>query len=319
LLVQEAVGITQPTGQSSVVELNSIISNALDRLRILAGDKISLKALLSSELGAVRASAEDIEGVITNLVSNARDAMPTGGRITIETQPASAEAPEGAHRLPDRGALYAMLSVTDTGVGIDEDTKARIFEPFFTTKGPRMGTGLGLSVSQGIVRQNGGFMKVDSVKGKGSTVKTYLPMVRKQDWRVPRPSMNEGRLVRGTVLLVDDEAGIRALGKRVLEDIGYDVIEASDGQTALALASQHEGRLDLLISDVVMPDISGADLLAKISITRPGLRVLFISGLAEDPTSVGGTGVGATRFLSVPVSTEELAKKLRAAVATPEL
>jgi response regulator RpfG family c-di-GMP phosphodiesterase len=182
-----------------------------------------------------------------------------------------------------------------------------------------MGTGLGLSVSQGIVRQNGGFMKVDSVKGKGSTVKTYLPMVRKQDWRVPRPSMNEGRLVRGTVLLVDDEAGIRALGKRVLEDIGYDVIEASDGQTALALASQHEGRLDLLISDVVMPDISGADLLAKISITRPGLRVLFISGLAEDPTSVGGTGVGATRFLSVPVSTEELAKKLRAAVATPEL
>jgi len=242
---------------------------------------------------------------------NARDAMPTGGRLTIET--ANVEHDPDYARDQEAAAVrrFAMLAVSDTGCGMDEATKARIFEPFFTTKEPGKGTGLGLATVYGIVNQAGGFIWVYSEPDQGTSFKVYLPEV---DATAERPTAVPGARVPGgteTVLLVEDAAAVRAVTKQVLERQGYKVLEAADGEAALQLAQRHRGPIDLLLTDVVMPRLSGRELAGQFARLRPDTRVLYASGYTDDSVVRHGILESGTAYLQKPFSPESLARKVR--------
>jgi signal transduction histidine kinase/ActR/RegA family two-component response regulator len=292
--------------------LNAVVAELAPMLERLIGENIELHTALPAGLGEVRADRGQMEQVIMNLVVNARDAMPRGGRLTLETADVELDAAAVRGRLGLRPGPHVLLAITDTGVGMDEGTRARIFEPFFTTKPFGEGTGLGLATVHGIVNQSGGTIWVYSEPGRGTTFKIYLPRVT--DTAAVEPSASPAdETPRGseTVLLVEDQGDVRDYACDVLEAQGYTVLLAKDGADALAVAGAHAGRIHLLLTDVVMPGMSGRELAEGLTRVRPDVAVLYMSGYPDRAVVDHGIlGPGVT-FLQKPVATETLARKVR--------
>jgi PAS domain S-box-containing protein len=263
------------------VSLNQIVSSMETMLRRLMPENIAVITELASGLGAAMADTGQIEQVLMNLVVNARDAMPEGGKILIETANVDVESATGERDQGVGPGAYVTLSVTDTGIGMDERTRALIFEPFFTTKEFGKGTGLGLATVYGIVKQSGGAIAVRSQPGEGSSFTVYLPrLAGEAKWGITVPAAERSKPGQGTILLVEDQDAVRNLISRVLLGSGYRVIEADSGPQALALSDSQVGAIDLLITDVVMPGMSGRELAGRLNARRGPVRVLFISGYA---------------------------------------
>jgi len=301
----------QQAVEPRVVSLNTVVEGLHKILRRVIGEDIELTTTLAPDLGAVRADVGQLEQVLMNLAVNARDAMPTGGRLTVETANVEHDPDYARDREAAAVRQFAMLAVSDTGCGMDEATKVRIFEPFFTTKEPGKGTGLGLATVYGIVKQAGGFIWVYSEPGQGTSFKIYLPEV---DATAERTTAVAGaRAPRGTetVLLVEDAAAVRAVTKQVLERQGYVVLEAPDGEAALRLAQQHRGPIHLLLTDVVLPRVSGRELAERLTQVRPDMKVLYASGYTDDSVVRHGILELGTAYLQKPFSPESLARKVR--------
>ncbi|MEX2156902.1 MAG: response regulator [Gemmatimonadales bacterium] len=295
-----------------VIDLNTIVQNLDKMLRSLISENIDLRTAYAPKLAAARADPNQLEQVIMNLAINARDAMPEGGTLTIETGNATLDATYAAHHLSVVPGEYVMLAVSDTGSGMDEDTKARIFEPFFTTKPPGRGTGLGLSTVYGIVKQSGGNIWLYSEPGKGTTFKVYLPAVDAAAEEPGKPAVNAVRKGgRETILVVEDDEQLRRLAHRALAGQGYAVLEADRGATALDIARRHKGRIDLLLTDVVMPDTNGRKLAEALLGERPGLRVLFMSGYPDGAIAHHGMLDDGVAYLAKPFTTEAVTRKVR--------
>ncbi|HXG45519.1 MAG TPA: response regulator [Gemmatimonadales bacterium] len=301
-----------------VLDVNAVVSAAQKLLKRLLGEDITLVTVLAPELGTVRADPGQLEQLIVNLAVNARDAMPEGGKLTIETANADMdEAYVRDHPLA-RPGRYVMLAISDTGVGMDEATQRRIFEPFFTTKEAGKGTGLGLATVYGIVKQSGGFIWVYSEPGHGATFKIYLPRVDEPVEGAPT-SAEPRELPRGTetVLLVEDAAAVRAVTRQILERLGYTVLEAPNGEVALHVATKHQGPLHLLLTDVVMPELGGRHLAEQLTALRPELRILYASGYTDDAVVRHGVLRPGTAYLQKPFTPELLARKVREVLDAP--
>ncbi|MBI2901552.1 MAG: response regulator [Planctomycetes bacterium] len=303
-----------------VLDLNAVVADMGKLLRRLITEAIEIVTVSRPGLGRVKADRVQMEQVIVNLVINARDAMPKGGKITIET--ANADIEEGSARgvEPPRPGLYVLLSVSDTGIGMDKEVIAHLFEPFFTTKEPGKGTGLGLATTYGIVKQSGGHIWVDSEPGRGSTFKVHLPRVAE----APDANGTTGPAAappRGseTVLVVEDEDAVRKLTCGLLRAWGYRVLEADGGACALRLCEQHGEPIHLLLTDVVMPRMSGTELADVLVRKRPGLRVLYCSGYTADVIVDHGIIHPAVAFLHKPFAPDALAGKVRQVLDMPAL
>jgi two-component system cell cycle sensor histidine kinase/response regulator CckA len=292
------------------LNVNAVVANVEKMLRRVIGEDIELVAKLDPAAGTVVADAGQLEQVIMNLVVNARDAMPDGGRLTIETANVELDADYAARHLAVTPGPHVMLAVTDTGVGIDDATLRRIFEPFFTTKPNGRGTGLGLATVYGIVKQNRGSIVVDSEPGRGSTFRVYLPRVAPPASAQPVRAEAPARGGHETVLVAEDDDDVRRLARRVLEGQGYAVLEAPDAATALRLAAGHAGPIDLLLTDVVMPEMPGTELARRLGDARPGTRVLYVSGYTDHSVGNGALPTG-TSFLQKPFSATTLVRRVR--------
>jgi len=298
--------------QPRVLDLNTVISEMDKMLRRLIGEDMLLQTSLDRSLGQVKADPGQIEQILMNLVVNARDAMPTGGHLTIETRNAYLDRAHIKRRESVRPGHYVVLSVSDDGHGMDTETQERIFEPFFTTKEQGKGTGLGLSTVYGIVKQSEGSIWVYSEVGKGTTFKIYLPRV--DEVEVAEATAEERRVVpRGheTLLLVEDEDIVRALSREILEQYGYTVICAADGEEGLRVCKEFAGGIDLMITDVVMPRMSGRELAEQAAILRPETRVLYMSGFTDDAIVRHGLLDDDFAFIQKPFSPDALALKAR--------
>jgi signal transduction histidine kinase len=293
--------------QPRVLDVNGVVSGMEGMLRRLIGEDITLVTALAGDLGKIKADPGQIEQVIMNLAVNARDAMPAGGKLLIETKTAQLEAGQMAS-LP--AGRYVQLSVSDTGHGMSAETASRIFEPFFTTKEVGRGTGLGLSTALGIVEQGGGTLTVESKLGVGTVFRAYLPLTAEQaggeEGRWPAESKTSGR---ATVLLVEDETPLRKLISQVLKSAGHSVLEASSGDEALALSARHSGPIDLLLTDVIMPGMSGPELVAKLRSRRPAMTILFMSGYDNELVNKKSLETTAS-FLQKPFSPRALLKHI---------
>jgi two-component system, cell cycle sensor histidine kinase and response regulator CckA len=298
--------------QPQLLDLNAVVRNMHRLLRRLIGEHIELVTVFGAGLGAVRADLIQFEQVLLNLAVNARDAMPEGGKLVIET--ANVELDQAyAHRHAEVSpGSYVLLAVSDTGHGIDKHQQSHIFEPFFTTKEVGKGTGLGLSTVYGIVKQSGGSISVCSEAGQGATFKVYLPRVKERVEAVEPVAVPAGA-TRGweTVLLVEDEEVVRNMVRDILTSHGYRVLEAQHGGEALELALQHPGRIDLLLTDVIMPQMGGRQLARRLASARPLLRVLYMSGYTDDSIVEQGVLEPGTSFLPKPFTVRELVRKLR--------
>jgi two-component system cell cycle sensor histidine kinase/response regulator CckA len=297
-----------------VLNLTTVVEDLETMIHRVAGEDVSVVLALSRDLASVKADPGQIEQVLLNLVVNARDAMPDGGTLTIETRGVSLDADDAAERPGMRPGPHAMVAVSDTGVGMDEVTRQRIFEPFFTTKALGKGTGLGLSMVYGIVKQSGGVIEVASEPGHGATFRIYLPAVAERP--APRASTAAPAVARGheTVLVVEDEPALRELTTRVLTGAGYKVLEAGTGAEALALLERHPEDVDLLFTDVVMPGMTGRELAVRLASLRPAMRVLYTSGYTEDAILRYGVLDDASRFLTKPYTPAELRRRIREAL-----
>ena len=295
-----------------LLDLNLIIEDINKMLPRLIGEDIELVFVPGKKLGKVKADPVQIEQVLMNLVANARDAMPKGGKLVIETASLRLDEPYvQAHSIVPPGE-YVLLTVTDSGTGIAPEHLLHIFEPFYTTKEEGKGTGLGLATVYGIVKQNSGFIWVYSEPGMGTTFKIYLPRVR-QTKLAPQPTVPSEGSPRGceTLLLAEDEEAVRRSAREFLSLQGYVVLEAANGAEALALAQTYHGRIHLMITDVVMPQMGGARLAAELAPARPDMRVLFVSGYAEATFQRHGEIDVTTHFLQKPFSLKAMARKIR--------
>jgi signal transduction histidine kinase/CheY-like chemotaxis protein len=297
--------------QPQVVDLNRIIQGMESMLRPLIGEDVDLQTKLEPRLARITADPGQIEQVLMNLLVNARDALPTGGTVVIET--ANVQLDERYERRPEalRAGPAVMLSVTDNGIGMDATTRGRIFEPFFTTKEPGKGTGLGLSTVYGIVRQSGGSITVYSHPGEGATFRCYFPPVAGVEAAAPPGPPVRPPTGSETVLVVEDEPQLRALMRRTLAGRGYAVLEAEHGRQALEIAAAHPGAIHLLLTDVVMPHLSGKELAERLLALRPGLRVLFISGYSDEAIERHGVLTPGAMYLQKPVLPDALARSVR--------
>jgi signal transduction histidine kinase len=298
-----------------VIDLNETVRSVTNMLQRLIGEDISLRMELANELWPVRADVGQLEQVLLNLVVNARDAMPQGGEVVMRTRNVEIDAARA--ELPVPGGPWVQLRVSDTGVGMDEATRARIFEPFFTTKESGKGTGLGLSTVYGIVHQHGGHIRVRSEPGRGTVIEIDLP---RADGEVARSRATEEAMsYEGTesLLLVEDEPLVREVTRRALERFGYRVQAAGNFEEALAALQTQHARFDLLITDVVMPKVGGPEVAARLA--RAGLHVpvLFLSGYSEEAVEQQGRFPPGSSFLSKPYAPRELARKIREMLGSP--
>jgi two-component system, cell cycle sensor histidine kinase and response regulator CckA len=297
-----------------VLNIQSVVADMEKILRRLIGEDVTLETSGAPDLWLVKADRSQIEQVIMNLAVNARDAMPQGGRLTIETANVEMDASYTHPPAVLAPGQYVMMAVTDNGCGMDEATQAHIFEPFFTTKEKGKGTGLGLATVYGIVKQSGGYVWVYSEPGRGTSFKIYLPRIEEEAGLGGRDRRNDlSALPRGseTVLLVEDEKGVRELAREYLEMSGYTVIEAENGHTALELAALHAGSIHLLMTDVVMPGISGRELADRVAKVRPGIKVLYMSGYTDQAVVHHGILETDAVLLQKPFTLATLASKLR--------
>lgn len=293
------------------LNLNDIVADMNKMLRRLIGEDIQLTAKYDPALKKIKGDPGQIEQVLVNLVVNARDAMPTGGNLTIETSNFECDTDCADRYFDVVAGSYVMLAVSDTGTGMDHQTKARVFEPFFTTKEKGKGTGLGLSTVYGIVKQSGGHIWVYSELGKGTTFKVYLPQVCvdapaesvKEEQRVPTGSE--------TILLIEDEEIVRNLTKRILQEAGYNVLVASGAEEALSLSFEYKHEIHLLLTDVVMPATSGKEIADRFKIIRPATRVLFMSGYTDEAIVHHGVIDANVEFIQKPFTPSTLATKVR--------
>ncbi len=298
------------------LDLNELVENLHGMLLRLLGAHVELTTSPAANLGQVYADAGQLEQVIVNLAVNARDAMPAGGKLTIETANVELEASAGPP--PVTAGPYVLLAVTDTGTGIDAETKAHIFEPFFTTKTVGKGTGLGLATVHGIVQQSGGVVSVYSEPGRGTTFKIYLPRVENAPAEAqPSPPSAAPAVGSETVLLVEDDARVRELAQRVLEARGYQVLVANDGAEGGRVAAGYAGAIHILVTDVVMPAAGGPELARLLRPRRPAMRVLFLSGYADSAFARSGELTRDAAFLQKPFTPERLAQKVREVLDGP--
>ena len=295
-----------------VLDLNALVSDLDRMLRRVIGDHIVLVTQLEPALAPVKADLGQLEQIILNLVVNARDAMPQGGRVTIQTANTDLGEPNADTHAPVVPGRYVLLAVSDTGTGMHPEAKAHLFEPFFTTKEVGKGTGLGLATVYGIVKQSGGYIWVYSEPGSGTAVKIYLPSCDQPVQPAARPPVLQG-LPTGTetVLVVEDDEAIRSLARKVLTAQGYTVLEAADGLAALQIAQQHTGLLHLVLTDVVMPGMSGRELAQRLAPLLPQLKLLYMSGYTGDAVMHRGVLQDGLPFLAKPFSPEDLATTVR--------
>jgi signal transduction histidine kinase len=302
--------------EAKIIDLNDILANLHKMLGRVLGEDIELKLLPARQLGLVLADPGQLEQVIMNLVVNARDAMPQGGKLTIATSNVELDHTYAKEHLGVTPGPYVLLSVSDTGVGMDKAMQARIFEPFFTTKERGKGTGLGLSTVFGIVKQSGGNLLVYSEPGLGATFKIYLPQAQGEQMAVPARSATAVTRGTETILLVEDEDQVRSVASGVLGRAGYHVLEARSPGEAILACEQHPVRIDLLLTDVVMPNMSGRLLAERISSLRPDIRVLFMSGYTDDAILHHGVLDSGVAFLQKPLTPVALARKVREVLDT---
>ena len=303
--------------QPKVMDLNLVVADLEGLLRRLIGEHIELITRPAPALGRVRADPGQVQQVIMNLVLNARDAMSRGGRLTIETANLRADQIGPSRQGTVQPGPYAMLAVTDTGCGMDADILGRVFEPFFTTKEQGKGTGLGLSTVYGIVIQSGGCLEVRSEPQRGTTFMVYLPCIEAEADEVRSGRTSTVAVSEGTVLLVEDEEIVRRLAASVLETNGYRVLAAGLGSDALRLAEQYDGVIHLLVTDIVMPHMSGPEVARRLSPLRPDMKVLFMSGYAGEDVLTHGLSLRGTVFLQKPFTPLELLSKVRELFLAP--
>jgi PAS domain S-box-containing protein len=304
-----------------IVDLNSVVTENVKMLTRLIGEDIDLVMVPGSDIGAVKADPGQIEQVIMNLAVNARDAMPHGGKLTIETANVTLDANYARFHAPVKPGNYVMLAISDTGVGMDADTQAHIFEPFYTTKGLK-GTGLGLSTVYGIVKQSEGYIWLYSEAGKGTSFKIYLPRFSATgEGLATQPELaadaDQPSPGHETILLVEDEENLRRLARQYLENQGYNVIDAPDGSTAIQISQAHKGPIHLLLTDVIMPGMNGRELANQVSPTRPEMRVLYMSGYTENHIGHNGTLDEGITLLQKPFTLPALKAKVREMLDTP--
>jgi PAS domain S-box-containing protein len=293
------------------LDLNQVVAELEAMLRRVVGENITLVVTCEPTLGRIHADVGQIEQVLVTLVVNARDAMPIGGQIFLDT--ANVDLPGDLTHVPSevRPGHYVRLRIRDTGQGMDEETRAHLFEPFFTTKAVGEGTGLGLAMVYGVIKQSGGHVEVESAPNQGTTITLYLPRF---EIAAPEPAVQANPFtptLRGqTVLLVEDEAGVRKLARHLLESQGLNVLDAGNGPEALALAARRPGRIDLLVTDVIMPHMSGRELADRLTGQRPDLKVLFLSGYSQDVIGNQGILPEGVAFLSKPFTPAALAEQI---------
>jgi two-component system, cell cycle sensor histidine kinase and response regulator CckA len=293
------------TAQPRVVDLNAIVNNMQPMLHRLLGDNVELILLTGARLGRVKADPAQIEQVVVNLATNSRDAMPEGGKLVIETSNVDLEEGAASKNLGVKAGSYVMLAVSDTGVGMDPETRSRLFEPFFTTKAPGRGSGLGLATVYGAIRQSDGQVTVYSQPGCGTIFEIYLPRVEAAVEEA-RKSLGKGS---ETILLVDDEEGVRKLVYAILKSNGYDVLEANGGAAALAAFEKNAHKIDLVLTDVVMPQMSGFELGKQLEGHSPALKILYMSGYRDNASGPAGSVPRA--FLHKPFTPTALLAKVR--------
>jgi len=307
--------------QPERLNLNMVIENMMEMLPRLIGEDIQIVKVLEKNLWKITADRGQIEQVIINLAVNARDAMPNGGKLVIQTKNFVFDTTNGKQHPEVELGKYVRLSISDTGKGMNEKTLSHIFEPFFTTKEQGKGTGLGLSMVYGIVKQNQGYIYPFSRVEKGSTFNIYLPYVEEVDRVSPKEEEEQDILksLEGTetVLLVEDDESMRKFTKMVLQKYGYAIVEASDGEEALAISKEKLGEISLLITDVVMPKMSGRDLAKRLTQEDPDLRVIFLSGYAEDVIVHHGILYKGINFIQKPFDASTLLKKIREVLDKP--
>jgi PAS domain S-box-containing protein len=298
--------------QLKVLDLNSVVTDIEKLLRRLIAEDIELRVIPGSELGSIKADPGQIEQILMNLAVNARDAMPDGGTLTIETQGVYLDEEYSRQHHSVKSGFYTMLAVSDTGLGMDQQTQMRVFEPFFTTKEEGKGTGMGLSTVYGVVKQSGGHIWVYSELGRGTSFKIYFP-------RIDEPAQDTGRPIEAgestggseTILLVEDDDALRKLLRAALRKQGYNVLEASNGDAALTAAERAQGPIHLLVSDVIMPGMGGDALARSLERLQPELKVLYISGYTDHAVAHHGNLESGEAFLQKPFSPSELVRKVR--------
>ncbi len=304
--------------QPRVVNINDIVVGIEKMLRRVIGADVELTVLADPALGLAKVDPGQLEQIIMNLAVNARDAMPTGGKLTIETGNVFLDDAYAKQHVGVTAGHHVMVAVTDTGLGMTKATQARLYEPFFTTKERGSGTGLGLATVFGIVQQSGGSIWVYSEPSRGTTFKVYLPRTDADAGRAYMPSVSNGPS-RGneTILLVEDEEPVRALARSILRRFGYQVVDAQSGGDALLVSEQHAGKIDLLLTDVVMPRMSGPQVAERLRALRPELKILFMSGYTDNSVVHHGVLDSSVEFLQKPITPESLARKVREVLDAP--
>ena len=305
--------ILEPT----VLQMNSVLEDMDSILRCVLGEDIALDLVMDSDLGWTQVDPGKLQQIVLNLAGNARDSMPQGGRLRLETRNVSVNRKSPASQPFVSAGEYVALLVRDTGMGMDAETRARVFEPFFTTKEKGKGTGLGLATVYGIVKQSGGYIWAESEPGAGSVFQTLLPRVAQPaDPHVVQQVIDFGSGGE-TILLVEDEPAVRRMATEVLLSMGYRVLVAPSAADALRIGAEHDGHLDLLLTDVVMPEMTGPELARQFSVQFPGTRILYMSGYTDDAIEKHGVRGRNARVLQKPFTHETLARTVREALGTP--